>query len=62
VVSPSAVPRQGLAGTIVWSYHTTAHAIPALPLSVLFGLSFYATTTLAIGPFMQQSAAQGWQM
>lgn len=52
---------QGLAGTILWSCHSKAHAIPALPLSVLFGLSFYAATALSILPHVEQCAIYGWQ-
>lgn len=52
----------GLSGTILWSYHTVAHAIPALPLSVLFGLLFYSCTALCIRPLVDQSARMGWQI
>ena len=52
----------GLAGTILWSHHTTAHAIPALPLSVFFGLLCYAATALLIVPFVEQAAIRGWQI
>lgn len=53
---------QGLSGTILWSYHTVAHAIPALPLSVFFGLLFYACAALTIRSLVEQSASMGWQM
>lgn len=52
----------GVAGTIVWSYHTTAHAIPALPLSVLFGLLAYTTTVLTVLPMLDHMAVGGWQV